>query len=352
MAGEEKTEAPTAKKRGDAKKEGNVFQSRDAVTVVMVFGMFTAIRWMLPYIYGDVGGFFIRICGLLETEQALSAQLFYSLLFLILRDVLPLLLLSALFAVLANGAQTRFNVSFTPLRPKLSRLSPASGLKRVFSMKNLVELLKNILKITILLVLLYTLLKEDVLRLARMLDTEVQNAAVLLLHMIYDLVIRVAGVFLLIAFFDYLYQRWQYEQDLRMTKQEVKDEFKQTEGNPEIKSRIRSLQRQRSQMRMMQQVPEADVIIRNPTHLAIALKYDPEKQAAPLVLAKGADILALRIVSVAGEHGIPAIENRELARAMYPVCEPGREIPAEFYGAVAEILVYIYRQQNREDLLR
>ena len=137
-----------------------------------------------------------------------------------------------------------------------------------------------------------------------------------------------------------------------MTKQEVKDEFKQTEGNPEIKSRIRSLQRQRSQMRMMQQVPEADVIIRNPTHLAIALKYDPEKQAAPLVLAKGADILALRIVSVAGEHGIPAIENRELARAMYPVCEPGREIPAEFYGAVAEILVYIYRQQNREDLLR
>lgn len=352
MAAEEKTEAPTAKKRGDAKKEGNVFQSRDAVTVVMLFGMFTLIRFYLPYIYGDVRSFLRDMGELISAAEPLSTQLFSRFLVVALKDALPLLLTAVIIGIVGHGMQTRFNISFRPLTPKLSNISPLNGIKRIFSLRNLVELLKNLLKICILIGVLYKILEKDILIIARMLDSSLETSVVTLLGMIYDLVLRIALVFLIIAFFDFLYQRWQYEKDLKMTKQEVKDEFKQTEGNPEIKGRIRSLQRQRAQSRMMQQVPEADVIIRNPTHLAIALKYDPEKQGAPLVLAKGADELALRIVKVAEEHGIPAVENPPLARAMYPLCEVNREIPAEFYGAVAEVLVYIYRQQNREDLLR
>lgn len=352
MAAEEKTEAPTAKKRGDAKKEGNVFQSKDAVTVVMVLGMFSIIRIMLPYIYRDSRSFLEGCIALLALDAPLSSQLFRQLLYEIIRASLPLLLAAALLAIIGHGAQTRFNISMTPLKPKLSRLSPLSGIKRIFSMKNFVELIKNLLKITLLIVLLYTIVKKDILRIARMPDTDILLSAASLLNMIYELVLRIALVFLVIAFFDYLYQRWQYERDLRMTRQEVKDEYKQTEGNPEIKSRLRGLQRQRAQSRMMQQVKDADVIIRNPTHLAIALKYDPDKQAAPIVLAKGADYTALRIVETAESYGIASVENKELARAMYPVCELNREIPAEFYGAVAEILVYIYRKSNRDELLK
>ena len=187
---------------------------------------------------------------------------------------------------------------------------------------------------------------------SRMFDMPILLSTSRMLQMVFDLVKRVCLAFAIVAFFDYLYQRWDYENNLKMTKQEVKDEYKNTEGNPEIKGRIRSVQRQMALSRMMQKVPEADVIVRNPTHFAVALKYDPDKYGAPVVLAKGQDELALRIVRVGEEHGVYVIENRPLARALYASCELDREIPAEFYGAVAEILVYIYRQSHREDMLR
>ena len=170
--------------------------------------------------------------------------------------------------------------------------------------------------------------------------------------MIFQLVRNVSLAFAVIGFFDFMYQRWSYEKDLKMTKQEVKEEFKQMEGNPEIKGRIKSIQRQMAMSRMMQKVPESDVIIRNPTHFAIALKYDPEKNGAPVVLAKGQDALALRIVKVGEENGVFITENRPLARALYDTCEIGREIPVEFYGAIAEILVYIYKASHREEMFK
>ena len=173
-----------------------------------------------------------------------------------------------------------------------------------------------------------------------------------MLELVFELVLKVALAFAVVAFFDYLYQRWDYENNLKMTKQEVKDEYKMTEGNPEIKGRIRKLQRQMALSRMMQKVPDADVIIRNPTHFAVALKYDPDRHGAPMVLAKGQDELALRIVRVGEENGVFIMENRPLARALYDSCEVDREIPPEFYGAVAEILVYIYRESHREDMLQ
>ncbi|MCI8513202.1 MAG: flagellar biosynthesis protein FlhB [Lachnospiraceae bacterium] len=352
--GQEKTEQPTSKRRKDARKEGNVFQSREVATVVILLGVFCVIRIMIPSIYANVRQYFYwlldGVAG--EPEEFLSYRLLVVTALNFCKCALPLLLVAQFLGILSHGVQTKFNVAFKAIRPKFSKLNPLKGIKKLFSLKNLVELLKSIIKICLLLVLLYQILRDDMGRIATMTDIGLLNSAVLMLTMIFDLVIKVCIAFAVVAFFDFLYQRWQYEKDLKMTKQEVKDEYKQTEGNPEIKGRIRRLQRQMAMSRMIQKVPEADVIIRNPTHFAVAIQYDPDKHGAPVVLAKGQDELALRIIRTGEEHGVFIIENRPLARALYASCELDREIPAEFYGAVAEVLVYIYRAGNREDMLR
>ena len=328
QSGQEKTEQPTAKKRRDARKEGNIFQSRDVSTVVILAGIFFGIRIWLPFIYGQMKNYMTWVIdgAARSSEDMLSASLVFVTLSVFLKCALPLLLLALLLGIVAHGVQTRFNVSFKSIRPKWNRLNPLSGIKRLFSMKNAVELVKK--------------------PMASMIDMNPAASAAYMMKMIFDLLIRVCIAFMVIAFGDYLYQRWEYEKELRMTKQEVKDEYKQTEGNPEIKNRIKSLQRQMASSRMMQKVPQADVIIRNPTHVAIALKYDPDHDNAPVVLAKGLDELALRIVKVGEENNVYTIENKPLARAMYNSCELDRPIPSEFYTAVAEILVYLYKQDN------
>ena len=348
QSGQEKTEQPTAKKRRDARKEGNIFQSRDVATVVILAGIFFGIRIWLPFIYGQMKNYMTWVIdgAARSSEDMLSASLVFVTLSVFLKCALPLLLLALLLGIVAHGVQTRFNVSFKSIRPKWNRLNPLSGIKRLFSMKNAVELVKNSIKITLLLVLLYNIMKQDLQPMASMIDMSPAASAAYMMKMIFDLLIRVCIAFMVIAFGDYLYQRWEYEKELRMTKQEVKDEYKQTEGNPEIKNRIKSLQRQMASSRMMQKVPQADVIIRNPTHVAIALKYDPDHDNAPVVLAKGLDELALRIVKVGEENNVYTIENKPLARAMYNSCELDRPIPSEFYTAVAEILVYLYKQDN------
>lgn len=352
--GQEKTEQPTGKRRRDARKKGNVFQSKDISTVVLLFGVFWMIRMMMPFIYTTVRGYLVWILNGVgeDTDLVLSSQLLTVSISSLLKCTLPPLLASMLLGIISHGTQTRFNVSFQAIRPKFSKLNPFTGIKNLFSMKKVVELIKNLIKTSLLLVFLYSLLKGDIVPVARMIDMGPLNSATYMLEMAFDLVMKVSMAFMVIAFFDYLYQRWEYEKDLKMTKQEVKDEFKQTEGNPEIKGRIRRLQRQMAMSRMIQKVPQADVIVRNPTHYAIALKYDPDKHGAPVVLAKGQDELALRIIKVGEENGVSIIENRPLARALYAACELDREIPAEFYGAVAEILVYIYKAGHREDMLR
>lgn len=352
--GQEKTEQPTGKRRRDARKKGNVLQSKDISVVVMLFGIFWMIRLMLPLIYTTVRGYMEWIISGIgqDTGQFFSSQLVTVTVLSLLKCALPLLLTTMFLAIVSHGVQTRFNISFEAVRPKFSKLNPITGMKNLFSLKKFVELLKNLIKTTLLLVLLYNLLKEDVVPVSRMIDMEALNSAAYMLKMVFDLVVKVSLTFGVVAFFDYLYQRWEFEKDLKMTKQEVKDEFKQTEGNPEIKGRIRRLQRQMAMSRMMQKVPKADVIIRNPTHFAVALRYDPDKNGAPVVLARGQDKLALRIIKVGEENGVAIVENRPLARALYASCELDREIPAEFFGAVAEILVYIYKAGHREDMLR
>lgn len=352
--GQEKTEQPTSKRRRDARKEGNVFQSKDITTVVLLLGIFYMMKMMVPYIYKNIRSYMEWILDSLggEAETLISGQLLTVTVMVFLKCAMPLLLAAMILGILANGTQTRFNVSFQAVKPKFGKLNPISGMKKLFALKNVVELLKNLMKIILLTILLYNLMKGDIIPVARMIDMQPLSSATYMLQMVFDLVLKVCMAFAVVAFFDFLYQRWQYEKDLKMTKQEVKDEFKQTEGNPEIKGRIRKIQRQMALSRMIQKVPQADVIIRNPTHYAVALKYVPEQNNAPVVIAKGQDELALRIIKIGEDSGVFIMENRPLARALYASCELDREIPAEFYGAVAEILFYIYKTSHREDMLR
>ena len=352
--GQEKTEQPTSKRRREAREKGNVFTSKDIATVAVLLGVFWAARIMMPHIYKTVRTYMVWVLSRVGDidSSPISFSLFAATVFSLLKCALPLLLIAMLGGIISNGIQTRFNVSFQVIRPKFSKLNPISGIKNMFSLKKVVEMVKNLIKISILLALLYNIIMDDLVPISRTINMDLLNSSVYMLNMIFSLVIKVCMAFTVVAFFDYLYQRWDYEKNLKMTKQEVKDEYKQTEGNPEIKGRIRRLQREMAMSRMMQKVPQADVIVRNPTHFAVALKYDPNKNSAPIVLAKGQDELALRIIKVGEENGIFIIENRPLARALYASCKLDQEIPAEFYGAVAEILVYIYKASHREDMFR
>ena len=258
----------------------------------------------------------------------------------------PFLLVTLILSVAATFAQTRMLVTTEPLKPKLSKLNPLSGFKRLFSLHSVVELIKNLIKISILLYLIYDYFTTVVVSFGRFLDMELNQAAEILFEDIFQLVLRVVVAFTAVAFFDYLYQRWEYERKLRMSKQEIKEEYKQMEGDPKVKGKIKEIQRQRARERMMQQVPGADVVIRNPTHVSVALRYKPEKDNAPVVVAKGLDELALRIVKVAEENHVAVVENVQLARSLYAAIDLGREITPDFYGPVAEILVYVLKMDQ------
>jgi len=255
----------------------------------------------------------------------------------------PLVLITVFCGIAVTLLQTRFLVTTEPLRPKLSKINPLSGFKRLFSLRSVVETLKSLLKIGVLLILIFRSLRDMFAESSKYLYSGVHEACRHMYDAALHMILWIGLAFVVLAALDFFYQRWDYERQLKMSKEEVKEEFKQTEGNPQIKSKIREVQRSMARRRMMQKVPEADVVIRNPTHYAVALRYKPELDSAPLVLAKGQDELALRIVRVAEENQVAVIEDVPLARALYAGTELGQEIPQEFYGPVAEVLVYIFR---------
>ena len=254
-----------------------------------------------------------------------------------------MLAVGILLSMTATFAQTRLLVSAELIKPKFDKINPLKGFQRLFSLRSVIEALKGLLKISILLYLIYTSLRDLIGVSGRYLYADVGGASRHLLAAIFSMLLKVGFAFLVIAALDFLYQWWDYERQLRMSKQEVKEEYKQTEGDPQVKGRIKELQRRMAQSRMMQQVPQADVIVRNPTHVAVALRYHPSEDAAPIVLAKGLDSLAERIIAVAEEHDILVMENVGLARALYQEAELYKAIPADLYEAVAEVMVYLYR---------
>ena len=326
MADSSKTEKATPKKRRDERKKGNVFFSNDAVSVAVLLASFFVLKLtatpmveqiyrFLQYTMGLVAG--AAHTGLQDNLSGLVLEMLKTFLF----AAGPLLATTAVVAVAATFFQTKLLVSG--------------------------EALKGILKITVLLFLIYQFLVGIVDTFTKYLHTDLAVACAHLVDEGFQMVMQIAIAFVVLAGADVFYQWWDYERQLRMSKQEIKEEYKQMEGDPQVKGKIKEVQRRMAQSRMMQQVPKADVVIRNPTHFAVALRYHPETDGAPIVLAKGQDELAGRIVRKAEEHHIAIIENVPLARALYATAELNREIPPELYNAVAEVLVYLYRMDEK-----
>ena len=349
----DKTEKATPKRRRDERKKGNVLLVQDIIAVATLIGSVMAIRLLFPiyverlremftYCYSFIG----KVGEGIPIETYLGEIVVQGV--VVLAQTAGLMLcVTMLMAVVATFAQTKLLVTGELLKPKFNRISPAQGIKRLFSLRSIVEALKGILKISILLYFIYTSVQDLVLVASNYLYTGLPDACRNLLEAIFFMMLKVCMAFTALAGFDFLYQWWDHERKMKMSKQEIKEEYKQTEGDPQVKSRIKEIQRKMAQGRMMQQVPAADVVIRNPTHYAIALRYRQGENSAPVVLAMGQDELAMRIVRKAEECGIPTIENVPLAHALYENAAVDQEIPPDLYGPVAEVLVYVYKLANK-----
>ncbi|MCL2121372.1 MAG: flagellar biosynthesis protein FlhB [Clostridiales bacterium] len=348
----EKTEKATPKRRKEERKKGNVLISREVTVIFTLLTIFFALRTLMPGIYMRLQANTIHYFTMgAETDtvtQATLANFFLNACILFALTALPLLLVNVAADVFITMGQTRMLFSSEALQFKWDRLSLISGIKRLFSMRSIVELLKAAMKITILGYIIYLEFRDAVLVLPRLMDMTVVAVAAFTGDLILSIVWRAGFVFVILAVADYFYQWWEYERKLRMSKQEVKDEYKETEGDPQTRSRQRSRQMEAARRRMMAAVPTADVVIRNPTHYAVALKYDPETNHAPVVVAKGLDYLALRIVQLAREHEVYIMENKPLARSLFEEVDLDREIPETYYQAIAEVFAFVYNLKERD----
>lgn len=351
--GGEKTEEATPKKLQDARKEGQVAKSTDLVTAFMLLGMFVGLKIFVGFIGNHFIQAFHKYYSCIQemvsdqfTGNTVSALIQDGIVQIILISA-PLMLMAFVIGFVFNVAQVKWQPTFKPLKPKFDKFNPIKGMKRLFSKDKLMELLKAIAKVGILTYVVYDTLKDQYGMLFQFYRYEIGEAIVRIGNLIIDLGIKISACFLVIAAADYFYQKRKFSNDMKMTKQEVKDEFKNSEGDPQIKGKIRGKMREASQRRMMQNLPEADVVITNPTHLAVALKYDKETASAPIVIAKGADYLAEKIKTIARENQIEIVENKPVARMLYYNVEVEQEIPSELYQAVAEILAYVYGLKNQ-----
>lgn len=343
----ERTEQATPKKREEARKKGQVAKSREIPSVLTLMGGVSILFLSGSYLYGHLSRLMIRSFRQaadgplsLDAIQSLNSELIHSL-FLIL---LPILISVVVISILGHTIQTGPLV--TALKWDWSKLNPLSGLRKLFSGQSLAELIKSILKIIIVGGVAYLTIRKELPHLPSLTDQELESVWRFVRSISWDLVFRTGIVLVVLAGLDYVFQRWTHEKNLRMTKLELKEEFKQTEGDPIAKSRIRSLQRQMARKRMMAEVPKADVIITNPTHFAVALSYQMEEMEAPKVVAKGAGHVAEKIIEIGRNHRVPVIENKPLAQILHKTVEIGQVIPASLYQALADILAYVYRMKK------
>ncbi len=344
----DKTEEPTAKKRQDAAKKGQVGKSQELSTAFVLLIGFFVIKALWEQIYANIAGYTIYIFGHLNQNVDVEnvIQLFIGMGVIFVKTAMPIMLAVMVIGLAVNFFQVGLNVSAEKIQPKFDNLNPINGVGRMFSKRSLVELVKSVLKIVVIGFFIYNYLKDEIFTMPQFIFYDLGTSLAKMSEIIFTLAFQVIGVIFVLAVLDFGYQKWQTTQDLKMTKQEVKDEFKQTEGDPQIKGKIRQKQRQMAMSRMMQEVPKADVIVTNPTHFAVALKYE-KGMTAPVVVAKGADFVAQKIKSVGRENDVPLVENRPLARALYASTEVGDSVPRELYQSVAEVLAYVYRLKHR-----
>ncbi len=354
--GGEKTEEPTAKKLSDARNDGKVAKSRELDNAVGLLLLFVLLQVTMSNLGGGMlrlfETFYNRIPEILdENASGMTARSVSRIVQRALVDafwmVLPFFAVGFLAMFVVNLLQVKWKVTTKPLKPDFKKFNPINGFKRFFSKDSLVELIKSFAKIILITWMAYSAVADDTRQLLLLYDMNLMQAIMLVGSIILNAGMKISIAYFIIGIIDYIYQKWKFKDEMKMTKQEVKDEYKNSEGDPQIKGKQRARMREASQRRMMQDVPKADVVITNPTHYAVALKYDAEQSQAPIVLAKGADHLALQIKEKAKEADIEIVENKPLARMLYANVEVGEEIPPELYQTVAEILAAVYRLKNK-----
>lgn len=354
--GGEKTEPATDKKLEDARKEGQVAKSKEIANCLGLLAMFLIMKFMIGYIGNSLLGVFEGTYSKIEDIVTFrngevpaldNFAIFKDSLTTILKILLPMLIIGFVVAFMADLVQVKWKPTTKPLKPKGSKLNPVNGFKRIFSLNSLMELVKSIAKIALVSLVAYNFIRKNYTMIFRLYDMEVMTAIGLIGRYVTNLGIQISAIYAIIAFADYIYQRVKFSKDMKMTKQEVKDEYKQAEGDPQIKGRIRQKMQEASRKRMMQNLPKADVVITNPTHYAVAIRYDASEADAPIVLAKGENYMAQRIKEVAKEHSIEIVENKPLARMLYHNVDIGQAVPPELYQAVAEVLAFVYHLQGK-----
>lgn len=351
--GGEKTEPATPRKLEKAREEGQVAKSQDINTAVLLLILFGGLRIFGSFMYDRISAmyeFYYNAISDYATEEFTVSRamgLFSFGLKEIILIILPIIVFALLGAFVSNVVQVKWKVTLKPMMPKLSKINPINGFKRFFSKDKLFDLLKAVVKVGILFYVAYSSLKDEWGLITNIYQLDYVSAVCLIVDTVLGIALKISLVFFVLAFADWAYQKHKFKTDMKMSKQEVKDEYKNTEGNPQVKGQIRRKMQEASRRRMMQALPEADVVITNPTHLAVAIKYDKEKAEAPVVIAKGADYLANRIKEVARDNRIEIVENKPLARMLYFNVEIGDQIPPELYQTVAEILAYVYGLQGK-----
>ena len=355
--GGDKTEKATPKKLDDARKEGRVARSSDLINGFMLLLMFFVLKLFGGIMANLFLDSFVKYYNkasdismeVFDVKQAVNLS--NEIVIDIVIASLPVLIGSFVVALVGNIVQVGWKVTGKPLKPKLDRLNPIGGFKRMFSQEKVVELIKSILKVLAIALVAYNEVKDRWKFILNLYDFEFMQAVLNIFDIVLDVGIKISFIFVIIGLADFGYQKWKHLHDLRMSKQEVKDEMKQSEGDPQIKGQIRQKMREGARRRMMQDLPKADVVITNPTHFAVAVKYDKETAEAPYVLAKGADYVAANIKEIAKQNNIEIVENKPLARMLYYNVEIGDQIPPELYQMVAEVLAYVYSVKNKEILI-
>ncbi len=353
--GGEKTEEPTQKKLQDARKEGQVAKSKEVSNGFTLLAFFLLLKITIGSMGNNLGDLFGHFYNMIPDlivgtgDQVPTENVEYLVrtgMIRLLLILLPIFLIGFAVAFISNLIQVGWAPTGKPLQPKLSKINPMKGFKRIFSAQSLMELVKSIMKVALIGLVAYNYLKGKMGSFFILLDMPVTQAIGLIGEMVINLGLMISILYMIISAADFVYQKRKFKNDMKMTKQEVKDEYKDQEGDPQVKGKQKQRMQEASRRRMMQALPQADVVITNPTHYAVAIKYDADIAPAPVLLAKGSDYLALKIKETAKEYGIEIVENKPLARMIYANVEVGAQIPPELYQAVAEILAYVYHLQG------
>lgn len=353
--GGEKTEPATDKKLRDARDEGKVAKSKELTAAFDLIVLFLVLKVFMSFVGEKLLGFFSYIYNrmpdfLHETQKDMSSvtvrNFMNDIILQFLLTCLPFFIFGVVVTILVSIVQVGWKVTTKPMAPKLDKFNPINGFKRIFSKDAIFELIKSVLKIGVILYMAYSSIKSHQNDIFILYELPLKRAVALVGDIIINTGLKISIVYLIVGIVDYIYNKHKFNEDMKMTKQEVKDEFKNTEGDPAIKGQQRKRMQEASQRRMMQDVPKADVVITNPTHFAVAIKYDADTNQAPVVTAKGQDYVAMKIKEIARDNNIRIVENKPLARMLFHNVELGAEIPPELYQSVAEILAMIYKENH------